>query len=110
MKLQITGEAMHQLEKLKDPERPMIRLFYDTEGCGCGVNGLPTIRLDNERRDTDRNVDNDAYEVIIDHQQATFFKPEMKLDFKKGSFRLSSPDGILNPIISIKDVKEGATV
>ncbi|KHE72183.1 iron-sulfur cluster biosynthesis family protein [Halobacillus sp. BBL2006] len=110
MKLYITEEAREQLEKLKDPDRPLIRLFYDTEGCGCGVNGLPTIRLDSERRDTDREVDNDTYEVIIDDQQATFFKPKMKLDFKKGSFRLSSPDGILNPIISTKDVREGATV
>ncbi|SFJ24396.1 Uncharacterized protein YqkB [Halobacillus dabanensis] len=110
MKLRITNEAKQQLEKIQDPERPLIRLFYDTEGCGCGVNGLPTIRLEKEERDTDRTVENDDYSVIIDQQQAIFFKKEMKLDFIKGTFRLSSPDGILNPIIPIKDVKEGATV
>ncbi|MGR9049462.1 iron-sulfur cluster biosynthesis family protein [Halobacillus faecis] len=110
MKLRITDEAKQQLEQIQDPERPIIRLFYDTEGCGCGVNGLPTIRLEKEERSTDRKVENDDYDVIIDDQQATFFKKDMKLDFMRGTFRLSSPDGILNPIIPIKDVKEGATV
>ncbi|WP_394217773.1 iron-sulfur cluster biosynthesis family protein [Halobacillus trueperi] len=110
MKLRITEEAKQQLEQIQDPERPLIRLFYDTEGCGCGVNGLPTIRLEKEERPTDLKVENDDYSVIIDDQQATFFKKEMKLDFMRGTFRLSSPDGILNPIIPIKDVKEGATV
>ncbi|MCA0982842.1 iron-sulfur cluster biosynthesis family protein [Halobacillus yeomjeoni] len=110
MKLRMTDKAKQQLEQMKDPNRPMIRLFYDTEGCGCGVNGLPTIRLESERRATDEEVENEDYPVVIDHQQATFFKPDMKLDFVKNSFRLSSPDGILNPIISTKDVKEGATI
>ncbi|QAS54299.1 iron-sulfur cluster biosynthesis family protein [Halobacillus litoralis] len=110
MKLRITEEAKDQLEQIRDQERPLIRLFYDTEGCGCGVNGLPTIRLEKKEYETDEKVDNGDYAVIIDQQQAIFFKKDMKLDCVKGSFRLSSPDGILNPIISIKDVKEGATV
>ncbi|MCA0970183.1 iron-sulfur cluster biosynthesis family protein [Halobacillus litoralis] len=110
MKLVLTEEAKQQLTYMKEEERPLIRLFYDTEGCGCGVNGLPTIRLDYEKRDTDENVENEDFHVIIDQQQAVFFRKEMKLDFKKGLFRLSSPEGVLNPIIPIRDVREGATV
>lgn len=110
MKLRITDEAKQQLEQIQDSDRPLLRLFYDTEGCGCGVNGLPTIRLEKEERSTDQRVENDDYTVIIDQQQAIFFKKDMKLDFLKGTFRLSSPDGILNPIIPTRDVKEGATV
>ncbi|UOQ42635.1 iron-sulfur cluster biosynthesis family protein [Halobacillus salinarum] len=110
MKLSITDEAASQLKRLSGEQQPMIRLFYDTEGCGCGVNGLPTIRLDQKKRETDKTVDNQWFSVVIDDQQAIFFKPEMKLDFLKGSFRLSSPEGILNPIISSKDVKEGAVL
>ncbi|MFZ0368302.1 MAG: iron-sulfur cluster biosynthesis family protein [Halobacillus sp.] len=110
MKLRITDEAKKKLEDMKDPSRPIIRLYYDTEGCGCGVNGLPTIRFTDQILKTDNLVVNAEYKVIIDNQQATFFKPDMKLDFIKNSFRLSSPDGILNPIISPKDVKEGEAV
>ncbi|MYL19681.1 iron-sulfur cluster biosynthesis family protein [Halobacillus litoralis] len=110
MKLRITDEAKQQLEQIQEAGRPILRLFYDTEGCGCGVNGLPTIRLEHEERTTDERVENEDYPVIIDNQQAIFFKKDMKLDFVRGTFRLSSPDGILNPIIPIKDVKEGATI
>lgn len=110
MKLRMTEKAQKQLEQINDTKRPIIRLFYDTDDCGCGVNGLPTIRQEHEQHDTDQVVENESYKVIIDQQQAIFFKPDMKLDFIKGSFRLSSPEGILNPIISVKDVREGATV
>ncbi|WP_079479817.1 iron-sulfur cluster biosynthesis family protein [Halobacillus salinus] len=110
MKLILTEEAKNQLMYMKEEERPLIRLFYDTEGCGCGVNGLPTIRLESEERSTDERVENGDFTVVIDQQQAVFFKKEMKLDFKKGLFRLSSPEGVLNPIIPVRDVREGATV
>ncbi len=110
MKLTITHQAEEELQKINDLSKPLIRLFYDTEGCGCGVNGLPSIRLESERRETDLEVKSTSFSTIIDDQQAIFFKNEMKLDFVKGSFRLSSPEGMLNPIISIKDVKEGATI
>ncbi|RWZ60162.1 iron-sulfur cluster biosynthesis family protein [Halobacillus fulvus] len=110
MKLTITETAKEQLQHIEEAERPFIRLFYDTDDCGCGVNGLPTVRLESEQRETDEVVDNDEYQVIIDHQQAIFFRQDMKLDFRKGTFRLSSPNGVLNPVISTKDIKEGATV
>ncbi|MFQ3542898.1 iron-sulfur cluster biosynthesis family protein [Halobacillus rhizosphaerae] len=110
MKLTITHQAEEELQRIKDPAKPLLRLFYDTEGCGCGVNGLPSIRQESERRETDLEVQSTSFSTIIDNQQAIFFKNEMKLDFVKGSFRLSSPEGMLNPIISIKDVKEGATI
>lgn len=109
MKLTMTEDAKSQVQYMQDEQRPLLRLFYDTEGCGCGVNGLPTVRLESEQRETDQLVDNEDFTVVIDNQQAVFFRKEMKLDFKKGLFRLSSPEGVLNPIIPIKDVKEGAT-
>ena len=109
MKLTMTENAKAQVQYMQDEQRPLLRLFYDTEGCGCGVNGLPTVRLEREQRETDQLVDNEDFTVVIDNQQAVFFRKEMKLDFKKGLFRLSSPEGVLNPIIPIKDVKEGAT-
>ncbi|UOR12387.1 iron-sulfur cluster biosynthesis family protein [Halobacillus amylolyticus] len=105
MKLVITNIAKEQLEQLREGQS-FLRLFYDTEGLGCGVNGQPTIRLtDRMFEDTDNTVENEDYQVIIDCQQTTFFKPDMKLDFVKGSFRLSSPNGVLNPIIPTGTIK-----
>ncbi|MFD2925884.1 iron-sulfur cluster biosynthesis family protein [Halobacillus naozhouensis] len=107
MKLTITNAANEQLNLLQDENHSFLRLFYDTEGLGCGVNGQPTIRLtDTMFKDSDKAVENEKFNVIIDRQQSTFFKPEMKLDFtSKGFFRLSSPEGVLNPIIPTGTIK-----
>ncbi|MCP3032641.1 iron-sulfur cluster biosynthesis family protein [Halobacillus sp. A1] len=111
MKLNITDAAHEQLKLLQIEEYSYLRLYYDTEGMGCGVNGLPTIRLTNNYYDkTDERVENEQYSVIIDHQQATFFRKEMKLDFIKNTFRLSSPEGVLNPIIPTVSVKKEAVL
>ncbi|GGF08737.1 hypothetical protein GCM10010954_04040 [Halobacillus andaensis] len=106
MKLTITEAAWEQLNLLMDECHTTLRLYYDTEGLGCGVNGQPTIRLvDTNKREADQEVENEHLPVIIDHQQAIFFRKEMKLDLVKGTFRLSSPEGILNPIIPTGTVK-----
>ncbi|MCP3025781.1 iron-sulfur cluster biosynthesis family protein [Halobacillus sp. A5] len=105
MKLEITEAAWEQLEPIMDEGHQILRLYYDTEGLGCGVNGQPTIRLVNHINETDQKVENEELPVIIDHQQKVFFRKEMKLDLIKGTFRLSSPEGILNPIIPTGTVK-----
>ncbi|MFG6148617.1 iron-sulfur cluster biosynthesis family protein [Halobacillus sp. B23F22_1] len=107
MRLMITESALKQLNLLMDESHTTLRLYYDTEGLGCGVNGQPTIRLVNtNKREAHREVKNEHIPVIIDHQQGVFFRNEMKLDLVKGTFRLSSPEGILNPIIPTGTVKK----
>ncbi|WP_163526296.1 iron-sulfur cluster biosynthesis family protein [Halobacillus ihumii] len=107
MKLTITHAANEQLNQLQEENHSFLRLFYDTDGLGCGANGQPTVRLtDTMYKDTDKTIENENFKVIIDRQQATFFKADMKLDFtSKGFFRLSSPEGILNPIIPTGTIK-----
>ena len=107
MKLTITEVALEKLKKLNQDKKQYIALFYDTDDCGCGVNGLPTIRFTNIMKDTDKIVESEAFDVIVDKQQAIFFAPDMKLDFTANAFRLSSPEGILNPIISDQAVLSG---
>ncbi|WP_101844159.1 iron-sulfur cluster biosynthesis family protein [Halobacillus sp. Marseille-P3879] len=106
MRLTITNSAWQELEPLIDQEYHTLRLYYDTEGLGCGVNGQPTIRLVNHMNSrSDKQVENDDLPVIIDQQQAVFFRKEMKLDLVRGTFRLSSPEGILNPVIPTGTLK-----
>ncbi|WP_173916230.1 iron-sulfur cluster biosynthesis family protein [Halobacillus sp. Marseille-Q1614] len=105
MKLTITDEALEQLNQVKTDEHEALRLYYDTDGMGCGVNGQPTIRFtDKVREQKDKHVENDQFKVVVDKQQATFFRREMKLDLIKGTFRLSSPEGVLTPIIPVSSV------
>ncbi|GGM22311.1 hypothetical protein GCM10011351_05250 [Paraliobacillus quinghaiensis] len=107
MKLTITDVALEKLQYLNHDDKKYIVLFYDTDDCGCGVNGLPTIRFTDTMKETDKTVESEAFDVIVDKQQAVFFAPDMKLDFTANAFRLSSPEGILNPIISDQAVQSG---
>lgn len=106
MKLSVTPEAATQLQSLKNQTCHYLLLWYDTDGCGCGVNGLPTIRYTNSKKDNYIEVENADFPTLIHEQQAIFFADDLKLDLINGTFRLSSPEGVLNPFISQTSVCE----
>ncbi|GAA0480035.1 hypothetical protein GCM10008986_00660 [Salinibacillus aidingensis] len=106
MELKITPSAEMVLKELNKKGDPYLLLWYDTDDCGCGVNGLPMISFVGEVNSTYQEVDSNVYPTYINRQQAVFFHPKLKLDVvNNGTFRLSSPEGILNPFISASKVK-----
>lgn len=104
MELTVTPDAQEALQKLNGGNYHYLLLWYDAEGCGCGVNGVPTIRFSNQKMKNYIDVVNNLFPTLIHEQQASFFADDMKLDFINGTFRLSSPEGILNPFISQQSV------
>lgn len=107
MKLKITDEALHQLQLLQPEDRPKLRMEYDSDGCGCGVNGMPSIYFTNQSTEYDIKVENEHYTIFLDEQQKVFFKPVMTLEWNKRLFRLKSPEGMLNPSLSSASIKQG---
>jgi len=107
MKLTITPEAKEQLIQLKNNNSGLL-LWYDTEGCGCGVNGVASIRFSKNTDSSYKEIESDWTPTYIHRQQAVFFAEEMKLDFDNQTFRLLSPEGILNPFISVTRLYETA--
>lgn len=107
MKLTITDEALHQLQLLQPEDRPDLRMEYDSDGCGCGVNGMPVIYFTKTSTEHDLKVENEHYKIFLDEQQKVFFKPVMTLEWNKRLFRLKSPDGMLNPSLSSASIKQG---
>ncbi|WP_067728165.1 iron-sulfur cluster biosynthesis family protein [Oceanobacillus damuensis] len=99
MRLTITPEAEQQLGQMRRENDRYLLLWYDIDDCGCGVNGLPTIRFVREKKPNYSQMENDGIPTFIDSQQAVFFADEMILGVHKGVFRLSSKEGILNPFI-----------
>lgn len=99
MELVVTKEAIEKLNKLNQENNDYLLLWYDRDQCGCGVNGLPTIRFTNEKKDYYKEVQNSTMRTFITEQQAVFFNNELKLDYQNGCFRLTSPEQVLNPFI-----------
>jgi uncharacterized protein YqkB len=109
MQLTITPKATQEIKEIKQSNHQYLLLFYDIEGCGCGVNGVITLRLTETKGDTHVTIMNEAFKVIVAKQQMIFLEKKMKLDYVNHAFRLSSPQGILNPIISQAELlKEGS--
>ncbi|SHN20560.1 iron-sulfur cluster biosynthesis family protein [Gracilibacillus kekensis] len=104
MRLTITNQALDKLTELDNKDNTILALSYDTEGCGCGVNGMPTIALIDEKEENHQQVICDQREVVVHKQQATFFANEMTLDYNGATFRLTSPNEMLNPFIHVSTV------
>ncbi|MCT2537459.1 iron-sulfur cluster biosynthesis family protein [Aquibacillus koreensis] len=110
MKLTITNKALEKVREISDVKDKYIWLYYDTDDCGCGVNGLPTIRLTETTGEAFESVENQEFHVIVHKQQAVFFAENITLDYVGNTFRLTSPEGILNPIIPVQDLIKGVEV
>ncbi|GAB2573937.1 iron-sulfur cluster biosynthesis family protein [Gracilibacillus alcaliphilus] len=106
MKLTITDQALKKLMEINNEEQLLLALTYDTEGCGCGVNGMPTITLIKEQTANQHQVECEQAQTVVQHQQAVFFNKDMKLDYNGATFRLSSPEEMLNPFISVQAVQQ----
>jgi uncharacterized protein YqkB len=104
MKLTITSLALTKINELKRHEDKYLLLRYDTKGLGCGVNGMPTFCLVSQKDEQFIEVENNAIPTIINEMQSIFFAESMKLDYSNGTFRLSSPEGILNPFIPTNSI------
>ncbi|SER15112.1 Uncharacterized protein YqkB [Gracilibacillus ureilyticus] len=101
MELTITKQALEKVEENRDINDRYLFLTYDIDGCGCGVNGMPTISWKEEKEDSDIPVTCEEIPVIVHYQQKVFFAKNMKLDFNGQTFRLSSTEGMLNPFIPL---------
>lgn len=99
MELTITEAANKRIIELNEGKMNYLLLWYDRDGCGCGVNGIPTIRLINEKQDYYQEVHNETIPTFVNEQQSVFFNKELKLDYQNGCFKLSSPEQVLNPFI-----------
>lgn len=87
-------------------EAGYVKLIYDTDGCGCAVNGVTALWLVKERGSFDADLPNNAsLPMLIDRHQTVFYEDHMKLDAGTvaGSFVLSSPQQIYSTHVVCSD-------
>lgn len=98
MKLTITEAALKRIESYRENDQVLV-IFYDTEDCGCGVNGVPALRLTKVNGEHLQPIECEGIPVFVHRQQSVFLEESMTLDFADNRFRLSSPNGMLNGFI-----------
>ena len=102
MEITISAAAAEKLnEKINDREG-YLKLKYDTEDCGCAVNGVIALWYVPEVDTDDITIETNERNVYMEKSKAVFFDEKMTIDFSKGtnSFQLKSPQQILNGYMS----------
>ncbi|MED0664835.1 iron-sulfur cluster biosynthesis family protein [Pseudobacillus badius] len=96
MDIYITEEAAEKLgNKLTDGKH--VKLYYDTEGCGCGVNGIPLLWITSEVAPDDVKIETNAMPVYVEKPHMLFYADKLTISASGANYyRLSSPGEILN--------------
>jgi len=103
--IQVTETAKKHIESLAGSESAIIRLAYDSEGCGCGVNGLPALWIVSANEADDVEIQSNHLHFIIHRLQAVFFEEHLYLDSEKNypSFRLTGDGQLYGQNIRLVD-------
>jgi uncharacterized protein YqkB len=105
MHLTLSGEAAEMLRQRQGDRPGVLRLVYDTEGCGCAVDGVPMLWLTDAPAAGDMAIAGQPLQVWTDPRQTIFFEDEVRLDYRDASrtFRLQSDSQIYNSMLQLID-------
>ncbi|UHA73054.1 iron-sulfur cluster biosynthesis family protein [Paenibacillus sp. 481] len=93
MYMELTEEALLLLQQRVGNDHGLVKLVFDTEGCGCAVNGVPALWLVDELAASDEQLEsNTNFTFIIDRHHLIYYEERIKLhaNHTAGTFRLSS--------------------
>ena len=103
MKIEITEAAAEKINVRTEGRKGYLKLEYDTDGCGCAVNGVVVLWFVPELEEDDTKIETNDQPVYIEKAKAVFFDEQMKIDFSTATncFQLKSPQQILNGHMSL---------
>ncbi|WP_123040688.1 iron-sulfur cluster biosynthesis family protein [Cohnella candidum] len=92
MKIQWSAESVEKLREKFGQDIRGFRLVYDTEGCGCAVNGVPALWASDGPGPDDVAADSEPLTLWHDPKHEVFFDEVLRVAFlpDRQSFRLSS--------------------
>ncbi|OCA92689.1 iron-sulfur cluster biosynthesis family protein [Pseudobacillus wudalianchiensis] len=101
MNIHITEQAARKLADRLDEDKHL-KLYYDTEGCGCGVDGIPVLWITDQMSPDDIEIETNAMPVVVEKSQMMFYADQLTIDASGSNYyRLSSPGEILNGRMNI---------
>ncbi|WP_442604010.1 iron-sulfur cluster biosynthesis family protein [Paenibacillus sp. KN14-4R] len=103
MEISYSEEAIQALTPLLDKDDVHLKLIYDTEGCGCAVNGVPTLSITHVQGQYDITLTGKPFNLLMQKNHAVYFEEKMTIDYRadKKSFILKSNNQIYNASMSL---------
>ncbi|WP_019636012.1 iron-sulfur cluster biosynthesis family protein [Paenibacillus fonticola] len=108
IKLEITPVAARRLEETLGEQPGIIKLYYDTEGCGC--DGINTLIIQDQKGNFDVPMEAKRFSFVIDQQHQIFYEDTMWLDAEENypSFKLSSKSATYSTNVLVRDTRHKA--
>lgn len=100
MFITVTDKAAEEIKKRLTPDQEIVRLVYETEGCGCAVSGVPALYIEKTSFPKDEEAENNSdFKVFYNPQHQVFLADHLTIDFseKANIFQLKTPNEMLNP-------------
>jgi uncharacterized protein YqkB len=108
MHITYTDEAVEQINRKFTAGSGELKLVFDTEGCGCSVNGIPTLWMVDKAHNNDWHASGTPYELLYHKKDEIFFEEKMTLDYSavSRSYVLKSSGQIYNANLQLIDKRE----
>ncbi|TXK85105.1 iron-sulfur cluster biosynthesis family protein [Paenibacillus sp. N3.4] len=105
MNITFTATAIDKITALAGTTPIHLKLFFDTEDCGCSVNGVPTLWLVTQDEPGDRTAETEIFKVFYRGKDEILFENNLKIDFHEAnkSFILKSNNQIYHTSMSLVD-------
>ncbi|MFJ7725464.1 iron-sulfur cluster biosynthesis family protein [Neobacillus sp. NPDC097160] len=103
MEIIITEAAAKKITERTKGHEGYLKLKYDTDGCGCAVNGVVALWFVPEIDEDEIAIETNERTVYLEKSKIVFFDEQMKIDFSESTncFQLKSPQQILNGHMSL---------
>ncbi|HZH59278.1 MAG TPA: iron-sulfur cluster biosynthesis family protein [Metabacillus sp.] len=104
MEVTFTKEAIEQLTpKLNENNERLLKLKYDTDGCGCVMSGVTALWLVEEQDQGDIRIETNHVPLLVEKTKMVFLDEQLTISYNEiaKSFMLKSPSQILNPRMSL---------
>ncbi|SDT56059.1 Uncharacterized protein YqkB [Paenibacillaceae bacterium GAS479] len=98
MRISFSPDAVEKLRPYVGDGQAVLKLLYDTEGCGCVVNGVSALYIVKEPYAGDVLGEGNPYPFFYEERYEVFFEPELRIGYNKDrdAFTLSSDSQIYN--------------
>ena len=103
VEINITEAAVEKINQRVNGREGYLKLKYDTEGCGCAVNGVVALWFVPNLDSDDIAIETNDRTVYVEKSKTVFLDEQMKIDFSNAAncFQLKSPQQILNGHMSL---------
>ncbi|MDM5190449.1 iron-sulfur cluster biosynthesis family protein [Bacillus sp. DX4.1] len=99
MNVTVTDAAYKKIVDTIPSEANYIKLFYDTEGCGCVMCGIIDLVAVSEKDERDVDIASNKFQFIADRTKLVFMDDNLTVDLHEsgGHFQLKSSSQFYNP-------------